>query len=171
MAVDKSVIGKSTGRRRVVVERGPVAVFADAVKDADPVYRDAAIAAAAGHTALPVPPTFPFVMAHWGAFDDIQPTGDEASAGMGAMGQVLGPLLAKGGLLLHGEQEFEYSSPVRVGDVLIGEGRITDVYEKVSGNATMTFVVTEMTWKHDKTGETAVIARSNTLVRTSNAPT
>ena len=80
-------------------------------------------------------------------------------------------MLAKGGLLLHGEQEFEYSSPVRVGDVLMGEGRIADVYEKVSGNATMTFVVTEMTWKHDETGETAVIARSNTLVRTSNPPT
>jgi hydroxyacyl-ACP dehydratase HTD2-like protein with hotdog domain len=172
VAVDKSVIGKSTGRRRVVVERGPVAVFADAVKDTDPVYRDAGAAAAAGHTALPVPPTFPFSMAHWGAFADIQPDeDDDASAGMGAMGQVLGPLLAKGGLLLHGEQEFEYSSPVRVGDVLMGEGRIADVYEKVSGNATMTFVVTEMTWKHDETGETAVIARSNTLVRTSNPPT
>jgi len=169
--VDRSVVGKSTGRRRVVIERGPVAVFADAVKDTDTAYRDSAAAAAAGHPSIPVPPTFPFVMAHWGAFPEIQPdSGEGGAAGMSAVGEVLGPLLEKGGLLLHGEQEFEYRSPVRVGDVLVGEGRIADVYEKDSGHATMTFVVTEMTWKHDATGEVAVVARSNTLVRTTNPP-
>jgi acyl dehydratase len=168
VAVDRSAVGRSTGSRRVVIERGPVAVFADAVKDTDPVYRDAEAAVEAGHPSIPVPPTFPFVMAHWGAFPDIQPPESEGSAGMSAVGQVLGPLLAKGGLLLHGEQEFEYSSPVHVGDVLFGEGVISDVYEKVSGSATMTFVVTETTWRHDSTGEVAVVARSNTLVRTAN---
>lgn len=169
MPVDKSVIGKSTGTRRVVIERGPVAVFADAVKDADPVYRDARVAAAEGHPSIPVPPTFPFVMAHWGAFPDIQPP-EQQDAAAGAVGEVLGPLLAQGGLLLHGEQEFEYHSSVRVGDVLVGEGSIADVYEKISGDYTMTFVVTETTWRHDGSGETAVVARSNTLVRTRNEP-
>lgn len=170
MAVDRSAVGRSTGRRRVVVERGPVAVFAEAVLDSDPVYRDAEAALEAGHRSLPVPPTFSFVMAHWGAFPDIQPPDEDGSAGVSAVGLVLGPLLAKGGLLLHGEQEFEYSSPVHVGDVLVGEGRIADVYEKETPSATMTFVVTETTWRHDATGETAVVARSNTLVRTAKRP-
>lgn len=170
MPVDRSVVGKSTGRRRVVIERGPVAVFAEAVKDSDPVYRDASAAAEAGHDAMPVPPTYPFVMAHWGAFPEMQPEAEQGT-GMSAVGEILGPLLAKGGLLLHGEQEFEYSSPVRVGDVLVGESRVADVYEKVGESSTMTFVVTETTWTRDTTGEPVVVARSNTLVRTSNAAT
>lgn len=166
MAVDRSIIGKSTGRRRVVIERGPVAVFADAVKDADPVYRSAAAAEEAGYDAIPVPPTWPFVMHHWGAFPEIQPTGTDEDTS--AFGLVLGPLLAKGGLLLHGEQEFEYHRPVYVGDVLTGEGTISDVYEKATGSATMTFVVTETVWTDDANGEPVVTARTNTLVRTPN---
>lgn len=166
--VDKSVIGTSTGVRRVVIERGPVAVFANAVKDPDPVYRDAKAAAEAGFDSIPVPPTYPFVMAHWGAFSEIQPESD--GEGNTAVGRILGPLLEKGGLLLHGEQEFEYFSPVRVGDVLVGESHISDVYEKVSGDHTMTFVTTETLWTHEASGQPALVARSNTLVRTRNEP-
>ena len=39
------------------------------------------------------------------------------------MAEVLGPLMAKGGIILHGEQEFTYHRPVFAGDVLVGEGR------------------------------------------------
>ena len=41
MAVDTSIIGKETGRARVQVERAPLANFAKAVKDENPVYHDA----------------------------------------------------------------------------------------------------------------------------------
>lgn len=164
MPVDRTVVGKSTGRSKVVVERGPVAVFADAVKDSSPIYRDPEAALAAGLPAIPVPPTYPFVMGHWGTFPEIQPEGgDEPTAGMGS---VLGPLLAQGGLLLHGEQEFEYYRPVFVGDVLVGEGRVADAYEKLSGANTLTFVVLETTWRDDATGEPVVTSRTNLLVRT-----
>jgi len=162
--VDRSVIGKSTGRSKVVIERGPVAVFADAVKDASPIYRDPAAAAAAGLPAIPVPPTYPFVMGHWGTFPEMQPAADEDAAS--GIGEVLGPLLAGGGLLLHGEQEFEYHRAVVVGDVLVGEGRIADAYEKQSGTNTLTFVVLETTWRDDATGEPVVTSRTNLLVRT-----
>ncbi len=43
---------------------------------------------------------------------------------------------AKGALVLHGEQEFEYHRPVEVGDVLVGEGVIKDIYEKETDTAT-----------------------------------
>ena len=164
MAVDRSIVGRSTGRSRVVIERGPVAVFADAVKDSSPVYRDPRVAQEAGYDALPVPPTYPFVMGHFGTFPEMQPE-QEAGAGGGG-GSVLGPLLAKGGLLLHGEQEFEYHRPVRVGDVLSGEGRVADVYEKQSGTGTLTFVVMETVWSDDSTGEPVVTTRTNLIVRT-----
>ncbi len=163
MAVDKSIIGKSTGTTRVVVERGPVGVFADAVKDSSPVFTDLRAAEAAGYSAIPVPPTYPFVMAHWGAFAEIQPPGSEDA--MSGIGSVLGPLMASGGLLLHGEQEFEYHRPVVVGDVLVGESRVADAYEKESASHSMTFIVLETAWSDDKTGDLVVTSRMNFLVR------
>jgi acyl dehydratase len=81
------------------------------------------------------------------------------------MGEVLGPLMAKGGLILHGEQEFIYHRPVYVGDVLSGEGTVTDAYSKESKGKTMTFIVTETVWKDDKTGEPVVTSRFNVIHR------
>ena len=52
--------GQNTGTTRVVVERGPVRVFAGALLDDDPVYRQ-------DEPGGPVPPTFPFVMPFWGS--------------------------------------------------------------------------------------------------------
>lgn len=165
MSVDRSVIGRSTGSVRVVIERAPVSVFASALLDDDPVYQDASAAAEAGFERQPVPPTFPFVMAYWGAHPEMQASTATDVDGDGVMADVFSPLLRDGGLLLHGEQEFEYVAPVRVGDVLSGTGRVLDVYEKETSSSRMTFVVTETEWTNDETGETAVVARSNTLVR------
>jgi hypothetical protein len=78
---------------------------------------------------------------------------------------VLGPLLAGGGLLLHGEQEFIYHRPIVVGDVLVGEGSIIDAYQKESKGKTMTFMVSEMNWKDEKTGEPVATVRNNLIVR------
>ena len=72
-----------------------------------------------GFDAIPVPPTFPFVMQTWGEFAEDQPA-DKPKGN--PMGEVIGPLMAKGGIILHGEQEFIYHRPVVVGDVLVGEG-------------------------------------------------
>lgn len=164
MPIDRSVIGKATGRTKVTIERGPVAVFADAVKDSSPIYQDPRAAEAAGLPAIPAPPTYPMAMGHWGTFLETQPeaTADSSSG----IGEVLGPLLAAGGLLLHGEQSFEYHRPVLVGDVLVGDGKIADAYEKQAGSGTLTFVVVETLWSDDATGEPVVTARMNLLVRT-----
>src|SRR5262249_54067059 len=102
MAVDTSVIGKSTGKWRVVIERGPVANFAASVKDTSPVYQSPEAAKAAGFDAIPVPVTFPFVMAHWGAFPEQQPP-DGKLDGPSPVMKVIGTLMQSGGLVLHGE--------------------------------------------------------------------
>ena len=60
MAVDKSVIGKTTGSSKVVVERGPLSIFARSVKDENPIYHDLNAAKAAGFDDIPAPPTFAF---------------------------------------------------------------------------------------------------------------
>ncbi|HLI73950.1 MAG TPA: MaoC family dehydratase N-terminal domain-containing protein [Acidimicrobiales bacterium] len=157
----RKVIGKPISKQTVVIERGPVANFATAVCDPNPAYRDPRAAQEAGFDAIPVPPTFPFVMQTWGDFAELQPA--EKPAG-NAMGEVIGPLMAKGGIILHGEQEFVYNRPVLVGDVLTGEGRIVDAYTKESKGKTMTFVVTETVWRDEK-GEPVVTTRFNVIHR------
>jgi hypothetical protein len=96
------------GRSVVVVERGPVAAFADAILDPSPIYRDPDVAGAAGWEAIPVPPTFPIAMPHWGSFMELQPDGDELRTPRALLAGIAG----EGGVLLHGEQEFEYHRPV-----------------------------------------------------------
>jgi hypothetical protein len=160
--VDRSVVGASTGVSRVVVERGPVARFADAVRADDPVYRDASAALAAGFPAVPAPFTFPVALEHWGRLPEMQegpPVADNPVA------RVLAPLLAHGGVVLHGEEEIFYYRPIYVGDVLRGEGVVADVYERESGGRRMTFVVVETRWSDERTGEPVVTVRMNVLHR------
>ncbi len=115
-----TIIGKPTGTTVVTVERGQLGLFADAVKDSSPIYRDPRAAAEAGLAGIPAPPTYPFVMENFGAYPELQPT--DAPEG-NPMAEVLGPLMANGGLILHGEQEFTYRRPIVAGDVLVGRVR------------------------------------------------
>jgi acyl dehydratase len=163
MSVDTSVIGKPTGAYKVRVERGPVSNFAAAVCDENPVYRDPAAAKAAGFSAIPAPPTFTFAIQHWGKFDEEQP-GDPTN-GENPMHQIMGQLMSKGGLVLHGEQEFEYHKPIEVGDVLVGQGEVKDVYEKESKGKTMTFIVIETVWRDEKTNDLVVTEKFNLIHR------
>lgn len=162
MAVDTSIIGKPTSARRVRVERGPIEFFATALKDDNPIYHDASAAAAAGFSGIPAPPTFSFVMGHQGTRAEEQPP--DPTGGQNPMFAVMGGLMAKGGLVLHGEQEFVYHRPIVEGDVLDGEGHITDLYEKESKGSIMTFIVMETVWR-DATGEPVVTERFNLIHR------
>ena len=129
--------GKETGTQKVVIERGPVRVFAQALGDDDEVY--------SGEDAL-VPPTFPFVMSYWGSLG----TG-------GAAGLPIDRLRGPGRAILHGEQAFEYERWPKVGDVLEGRTVISDVYEKERSNGgKLEFYVTETDWKDAKSGDPVV---------------
>ena len=126
--------GQSTGTQTVVIERGPVRVFAQALMDEDDTYQQ---------DSAPVPPTFPFVMSYWGSMG----TG-------GAAGLPIDKLRGPGRAILHGEQAFEYFRWPKVGDVLEGTGSITDVYEKERSNGgKLEFYVTETDWKDKSTGD------------------
>jgi acyl dehydratase len=162
MAVDTSLIGKPVPAQRVVIERGPVWFFARAVTDDNPVYRDPAAARAAGFDSIPCPPTFPFAWAHMGAFPEIQP---DNTGVPNPMVEVMNQLRSTPGLILHGEQEFVYHRTPQVGDDLVSEGRIADIYQRESKGRTMTFIVTETTWKDARTGEPVVTAIFNLIHR------
>jgi acyl dehydratase len=163
MTVDTSVIGKPTGAAKVIVERGPVSYFASSVKDENPILHDAGAAESAGFAGIPAPPTFSFAMNHMGRFAEDQPP--DPTGGENPMHKVMGQLFSKGGLVLHGEQEFEYHRPIVVGDVLVSEGKVTDMYERESKGRTMTFIVVETVWRDDATGEPVVTERFNLIHR------
>ena len=120
MAVDTSIIGKPTERAEGARRARPGGVLRHALKDDNPVYHDAGAAAAAGFDGIPAPPTFSFVMGHMGARAEEQPP--DPSGGQSPMFQVMGDLMSKGGLVLHGEQEFVYHRPIVEGDVLAQRG-------------------------------------------------
>jgi acyl dehydratase len=157
-----TIIGKPTGTTVVTVERGKLAEFATAVKDESPIYRDPRAAAEAGLAGIPTPPTYPFVMENFGAYPELQPNDAQRD---NPMGEVLGPLMATGGIILHGEQEFTYHRPVLAGDVLIGEGKVVDAYRKESKGRTMTFVVVETAFRERDSGEPVCTSRMNIIHR------
>jgi acyl dehydratase len=164
MAVDTSIVGKPTGAYKVRIERGPVTFFAAAVQDENPIYRDPKAAQAAGFDTIPAPPTFSFAMQHMGRWEEEQP--EDPTGGLNPMHTVMGELFGKGALILHGEQEFTYHRPIVVGDVLVGEGRILDVYERETDAAVMTFVVVETTWRDERSKKPVVIEKFNLIGRT-----
>jgi hydroxyacyl-ACP dehydratase HTD2-like protein with hotdog domain len=159
------VVGRPTGRSTVVVERGPVSVFAKACGDTSAVYERVDAAREAGLDAIPAPPTFAFsALAFWGAFPEEQPADSGASAGANPLMEVIGGLMARGGMVLHGEQEFVYHRPVLVGDRLHKNGKVVDLYEKATGERTMTFLVTEDEYRDDA-GELVLTSRMNLIHR------
>lgn len=158
----RSIIGQRTSSARVVVERAPVTFFADAVLERSDAYRNPAAARGMGLPDMPVPPTFPHVLETWGKYPELQP--DDAPT-RSPMMELFGRLMSGGGIILHGEEEFVYHRPVVVGDVLVGEGRVADAYQKESKGRTMTFIVTETNWTDDKTGEPVVTTRFNVIHR------
>ena len=102
-------------------------------------------------------------MENWGKFPELQPA--DARPGKPAHGRARARSWPREGIILHGEQEFVYHRPVVVGDVLVGEGKVVDAYQKESKGKTMTFVVTETNCTDEKTGEPVVTARFNLLHR------
>jgi acyl dehydratase len=143
----QDLLGRKMPESVVIVERGPVARFAEAVYATSPVFASAPAAEAAGFSAVPVPPTFSFVAGYWGALAEDQPAPDPEAADLGS---VLADLRRDGGLLLHGEQEFRYHAPLTVGMRLHSSGVVEDVSVKEGkGGATMTVVKVRTDLKDD----------------------
>lgn len=115
--IDRKFIGWEFPESTWEVEKGRLRFFVRTIGENNPVYLDEAAACAAGHHALPVPPTFLFC-----ALTDSE-----------TVEKVLDRLGVDMGRILHGEQQFTYHAPIYVGDVLRVRSRITDLYDKKGG--------------------------------------
>ena len=156
MTVDTSAVGKQTGAWRVVLDRSVLRNFARAVGDTNDAYRRA--------NDVPAPPTFTFAAPYWAPLSTADQPADPAAGG-NPMHTIMGDLFARGALVLHGEQSFEYHRVPVAGDVLDGVQRITDIYEKDTDAASMTFVVMETTWSDARNGEPVVTETFNLIAR------
>jgi hypothetical protein len=136
--------GTELGSTKVRIESGPVKIFANAVKDSSPLYKD---------DDAVVPPTFPFSWGYWGTIEG------------STKGLPIEKLRGAGRMILHGEQEFVYHRQPKVGDVLEGTARISDVYEKDSSSALMEFYVQETSWKDASSGEPVCDGKFTLIVR------
>src|SRR6266496_2976098 len=144
MALNQELKGKEYQEVEFTVDRGRVLQFDDAIGEDNPVFRDADAAKAAGFEDQIAPPTFATVM-------------QIMTSGQVVLDQDLGLNYA---LVVHGEQEYEWSRPVKVGDKLRATPRIADIYARGPNE----FLVIEADVK-DETGETVVVGRSTLLSR------
>jgi acyl dehydratase len=145
--LDRKLIGHTFKPFTTTVEAGRIRLFCKAIGEEDPIYQDEAAAKAAGYRAIPVPPT---------ALQTI--TNDDPDKG--ALLRLLGVDI---GLILHGEQHYEYLAPVHVGDRITCQARVLDIYDKKGG--ALWFVVSEMEMKDASSGKPVAKARSITVVR------
>jgi acyl dehydratase len=118
MPLDQSFVGRTyPPTEPYEVGREKIREFADAIADPNPAYRDPEAAKALGYPDVVAPPTFAIVLS------------------MRAGGQVIfDPAL---GLdytrVVHGEQRFVYSRPVRAGDRLVAVVSVENIRSR-AGN-------------------------------------
>ena len=123
--IDRRHIGHRLPGFSAAVDAGRLRFFAQATGQDDPVYTDEAAARAAGHPALPVPPTFLFCL-------------EMEAPDPGALRALLDIPVPK---ILHGGQRLTYHAMAYAGDVLHFEHRIADIYAKKGG--LLEFIVRE----------------------------
>ena len=145
MPVDQSFVGRvypPTPPYRVSREK--IREFADAVNDPNPVYRSAEAAQALGHPDVVAPPTFAIVVT--------LPAGGQFVADPDA-----GVDYSR---VVHGEQRFVHSRPLRAGD----EVTVTLTIEAIrvaAGNE----IITNKAEVHTVDGELVTTAYSTIVVR------
>ena len=114
------MIGRELSTGSATVDAAHVAAFARALRDPNPAYQ--------GPNATTAPLTYPIAFM------------TQALAGGSSAFEELGLNFMT---LIHGEQEFEYVRPVRLGERLTLTGRVSDIYEKSGSSGTLDFVVQE----------------------------
>jgi len=141
--------------RDLDVERRKVAEFAAALGEDDPAYREREAAAGRGLDGVPAPLTFTQV----GRFPRYQPDDFDEDEGIQGFDLGFDPQRT-----VHGEQEYEFERPVYVGDTLTGTTTLTDVYQRESGDDTLTFAVLTTEYRTDD--DELVVTERRTAIET-----
>ncbi len=144
MPLNQSLKGKEYNQVSFTVDPDHIVRFCEAIGEDNPVFRDDTAAKEAGYDGQIAPPTFITAL-------QIQ------TSGQVVMDQELGLNYS---MVVHGEQEYEYTRPLRAGETLTATPRIADIYTRGRNE----FLITEAEIK-DESGETVCVARSTILSR------
>ncbi|WP_370946391.1 MaoC family dehydratase N-terminal domain-containing protein [Amycolatopsis sp. cg5] len=118
MALDQSFVGRSYPPTSTYeVSREKIKEFADAIGDANPIYRDPEVAKAAGYPDVIAPPTF-------------LTTINLAAINVVVSDPELGLDYSR---MVHGDQSFNHVRPVHAGDVLSLTVHVDDIMDR-AGN-------------------------------------
>ncbi|POX41791.1 hypothetical protein C3486_07550 [Streptomyces sp. Ru73] len=146
MALDQSFVGRTyPPTAPYEVGREKIREFAEAIGDANPVYTDTEAAKALGHSDVIAPPTFVFAIT------------------FKAAGQVIeDPQLGLDySRVVHGDQKFSYTRPVRAGDRLTVTSTIESI-KSLAGNDILDVrgEVYDEAGEHVVTAVTKLVARA-----------
>ncbi|MFF4604186.1 MaoC family dehydratase N-terminal domain-containing protein [Streptomyces sp. NPDC001339] len=145
MALDQSFVGRTyPPTTPYEVGREKIREFAEAIGDTNPAYTDAEAAKALGHPDVIAPPTFVFAITF-------------AAAGEVVADPQLG---LDYGRMVHGDQKFAYTRPVRSGDRLTVTSTI-EAIKSMAGND----IIDIRGEVHDEAGEHVVTAFTKLVVR------
>ncbi len=152
---------------RFPIEAAHVLMFARAVGDPNPVYSDAAYAAAQGLAGVIAPPTFPIAADHFDPDYERRPRPGVAWFGSGRnpISAGGGPQLTRGGPSgFHAEEHFVYHRYPKVGDRLRGVGREGETWYKQGRRGGRLSFQEQITEYRDEAGEAVVTARWVTVL-------
>jgi acyl dehydratase len=146
MPLDPSYVGRVLERSgSYEIGREKIREFADAIGDPNPAYRDPESARRLGHPDVIAPPTFAIVL----TLDEAAPLAADPAFGL------------DWGAVVHREQRFVYTRPLRAGDRLVVTTTVADI-RALAGNDVLTLrseVATDA-GDHVVTCETTLVARA-----------
>ncbi|MEE1787170.1 MaoC family dehydratase N-terminal domain-containing protein [Streptomyces sp. SP17BM10] len=146
MALDPSFIGRTyPPTEPYEVGREKIREFAVAVGDHNPAYTDPEAATSLGHPDVIAPPTFPFLITYRAAAQVVE----DPELGLDFT------------RVVHGDQKFTYTRPVRAGDRLSVDVTIDNI-KSLAGNDVLTVrgEVTDATGEHVVTSVMTLVARA-----------
>jgi acyl dehydratase len=147
--VDIATKGKEYPPIKFKVEKPHIAAFAQALDDPNKLYVDEKYAAKTKYKGVIAPPTYPVCFGGPLEIGKQPPT---------PLVKVALDTKLNVGIMVHGEQEFEYFNPVRPGDEITTVSRIANVEHKPRKDGSLRGIVTiEVTSKNQK-GEKAVVS-------------
>ncbi|MFE7563754.1 MaoC family dehydratase N-terminal domain-containing protein [Kitasatospora sp. NPDC057500] len=146
MALDPSFIGRTyPPTEPYEVGREKIREFAVAVGDANPAYTDPEAAKALGHPDVIAPPTFPIVLSMRASAQVVQ----DPELGLDYS------------RVVHGDQKFAYTRPVRAGDRLTVEVTVDNI-KSLAGNDVLTVrgEIADESGEHVVTSVMTLVARA-----------
>jgi acyl dehydratase len=152
---------------RFPVEATHILMFARAIGDDDPVYRDAAAAEQGETRGIISPPTFVQAGAQFDPDYPLRPRpgvpwfgSGKAPSGAQREQPSAGSAPRAGGGGLHAEQHYEYHRPLRPGDVLTAKSLPGKTWEKDSKRAGKLKFSERIIEYYDQRGQLVITARS-----------